>query len=85
MALRIEICDSDGFSPSRKRADFLFNEGLKADLKHGDGKIGLILDIGGYYKNVITLAPNLLMTKEEIDIAADLLAQLLERVRKNGL
>ena len=76
MALRIEICDSDGFSPSRKRADFLFNEGLKADLQNGTERVGLILDIGGYYKNVITLAPNLLMTETEIDIAIDLLSQL---------
>jgi len=28
-----------------------------------------VLDIGGYYKNVITLAPSLDITYEEIDLA----------------
>ena len=29
----------------------------RGDLEHGGGKIGLVLDVGGYYKNVITFAP----------------------------
>ena len=39
----------------------------------------LILDVGGYYKNVITLAPSLEITHEEIDLAIELLDILLRR------
>jgi 4-aminobutyrate aminotransferase-like enzyme len=41
-----------------------------------------VLDVGGYYKNVITLAPNLLITREEIDLALTLLDQLFTRAAK---
>ncbi|MCX7165591.1 MAG: aminotransferase class III-fold pyridoxal phosphate-dependent enzyme [Rhodocyclales bacterium] len=79
MALRIELCEADGFTPSRKLADRVFNEGLKGDLLVGDKKYGLVLDIGGYYKNVITLAPSLLITEEEIDLGITLLEIVLRR------
>jgi 4-aminobutyrate aminotransferase-like enzyme len=36
-----------------------------------------VLDIGGYYKNVITLAPSLEITTAEIDLAALALDQVL--------
>ena len=45
----------------------------------GERELGLVLDIGGYYKNVITLAPSLEITSEEIDLAAILLEQVLVR------
>ncbi|MCX7156086.1 MAG: aminotransferase class III-fold pyridoxal phosphate-dependent enzyme [Rhodocyclales bacterium] len=79
MALRIELCEDDGFTPSRKLADRVFNEGLKGDLPVGDKKYGLVLDIGGYYKNVITLAPSLLITEAEIDLGITLLEIVLHR------
>lgn len=85
MALRMEICEDDGWTPSEKRADFMFNEGLDGDLRYDGHSIGLVLDIGGYHKNVITMAPNLLITKSEIDMAANLLGQLLERIHKQHI
>jgi 4-aminobutyrate aminotransferase-like enzyme len=42
----------------------------------------VILDIGGYYKNVVTLAPSLEISYEEIDLAIALLDRLLHRVIK---
>lgn len=49
-----------------------------------DGKrYGLVLDVGGYYKNVITLAPSLHITREEVDLAMRLLDEILRRVTKN--
>lgn len=49
-----------------------------------DGKrYGLVLDVGGYYKNVITLAPSLNITREEVDLAMRLLDEILRRVTKN--
>lgn len=79
LALRIELCTPDGYTPSRELADRVFNEGLKGDLLVGDKKYGLVLDIGGYYKNVITLAPSLVITEQEIDLGIHLFETLLKR------
>jgi 4-aminobutyrate aminotransferase/(S)-3-amino-2-methylpropionate transaminase len=79
LALRVELCEADGFTPSRKLADRVFNEGLKGDLLVGGKKYGLVLDIGGYYKNVITLAPSLMITEAEINLGMQLLEMLLRR------
>ena len=38
--------------------------------------MGLVLDIGGHYKNVFTLAPALDITREEIDLGLELLDHL---------
>ena len=40
---------------------------------------GLVLDIGGYEKNVITLAPSLLISEAEIDLGIQLFEALLKR------
>ena len=53
--------------------------GLAGELEHRGKKIGLVLDIGGYYKNVITFAPSLHISSEEIDLGLALLDQLLQR------
>ena len=83
MALRIEICEPhDSFTPSKAIVDRMVDIGLEASLEHGGKKYGLVLDIGGYYKNVITLAPSLEMSYEEIDLALILLDQLFHRVAK---
>lgn len=79
MALRIEMCRPDGYAPDRELADRLFNEGLKGDLEADGRRIGLVLDIGGYYKNVLTLAPSFTITHAEIDLGIALLEQLLRR------
>jgi 4-aminobutyrate aminotransferase/(S)-3-amino-2-methylpropionate transaminase len=41
-----------------------------------------VLDIGGYYKNVITFAPSLHISGEEIDQAMVLLDQLLTKAKR---
>ena len=79
LALRIELCEKDGFTASRKLAGRMFNEGLLGDIKIGDKTYGLVLDIGGYEKNVITLAPSLLISEEEIDLGIQLFEALLKR------
>jgi 4-aminobutyrate aminotransferase / (S)-3-amino-2-methylpropionate transaminase / 5-aminovalerate transaminase len=81
MALRIEICEpGDRFTPSKAIVDRMVDEALKGDLEHGGKRYGLVLDIGGYYKNVITLAPALTISYAEIDLAIELLDQLFARV-----
>ena len=82
MALRIEVCTDDGFTPDKAIVDRMVDEAMKADLDVGGKRYGLVLDIGGYYKNVITLAPSLDITYEEIDLAMKLLDQLFQRVTR---
>jgi 4-aminobutyrate aminotransferase-like enzyme len=85
LALRAEICEPhDGFTPSKAIVDRLVDEGLKGDLEYKGRKYGLVLDIGGYYKNVITLAPALTISRDEIDMAIALLDQLMTRVSRQG-
>jgi 4-aminobutyrate aminotransferase-like enzyme len=79
LALRAEICEADGFTPNKALMDQLAEEGLKGDIQIGDETYGLVLDVGGYYKNVITLAPSLEITIAEIDLAIGLLDALLRR------
>jgi 4-aminobutyrate aminotransferase/(S)-3-amino-2-methylpropionate transaminase len=79
LALRCEITQSDGYTPNKPLLDKMAQEGLKGDLMVGGKRMGLVLNIGGYYKNVITLAPSLDITYAEIDLALELLDQVLRR------
>jgi 4-aminobutyrate aminotransferase/(S)-3-amino-2-methylpropionate transaminase len=79
LALRAEICEADGFTPNKALVDRMAEEGLQGDLDVDGTRYGLVLDIGGYYKNVITIAPSLLISREEIDLAIRLLDTLLRR------
>src|SRR5439155_8011394 len=79
MALRVEICREDGYEPDRELTDKLFVEGIKGDLDARGTRMGLVLDIGGYYKNVLTLAPCFEMREDEIDLAVELIEQLIRR------
>jgi 4-aminobutyrate aminotransferase-like enzyme len=79
LALRCELCEADSFTPNRALLDRMVAEGLKGDLEVGGQKMGLILNVGGYHKNVITLAPSLDITTQEIDLALVLMEQLLAR------
>jgi 4-aminobutyrate aminotransferase / (S)-3-amino-2-methylpropionate transaminase / 5-aminovalerate transaminase len=80
LALRMEICAEDGMTPDRAFVDRMVDESLKGDLDHNGRRYGLVLDIGGYFKNVVTLAPSLDITYGEIDLAIALLDQLIARV-----
>ncbi|NTF43698.1 adenosylmethionine-8-amino-7-oxononanoate aminotransferase [Rhizobium sp. AC27/96] len=82
LALRMEICEEDSYTPSKATMDWMCDEGMKGDLQVGGKTYGLVLDVGGYHKNVITFAPNLLITREEIDLALNLLDQLLTRAAR---
>jgi len=85
MALRIEICQADGFEPDRELAEKIFAEGMKGDLDARGQRMGLVLDVGGYYKNVFTLAPCFDMSEWEIDIAVELFEQLIRRCAPDRL
>ena len=81
LALRMEMCERDGFTPNRALADRMFQRGLEGNLNVRGRRLGLVLDIGGYYKNVVTLAPSLEITYEEMDLAHDLLDLLIAQCR----
>lgn len=83
LALRMEICEEDGYTPSKKLTDRIVEEGLEGNLTFKGKKMGLVLDVGGYSKNVITIAPNLYITDEEISMSITLLEQLLEKAIKD--
>ena len=79
LALRMEMCREDGYSPNRELTDAIMNIGLSGSLTAGGKKRGLVLDVGGYYKNVFTLAPSLYITEEEIDLGVALFEEALVR------
>jgi len=81
-ALRIELTKEDGITPNRELCDALQEEGLKGDLSYNGKKCGLVLNNGGFYKNIITLVPQLYISEEEIDMAIDLFDQLFSRLDK---
>jgi 4-aminobutyrate aminotransferase-like enzyme len=79
LALRAEICEADGFTPNKALLNRMEAEGMKGDIEIDGKRYGLILDVGGYYKNVITLAPSLEISRDEIDLALKLLDAVLRR------
>jgi len=79
LALRIEMTKNDRFTPDKALADKIEEEGLKGNIEVNGKKYGLVLDIGGYYKNVFTLAPPLTISYEEMDLFAQLFRALLKR------
>ncbi len=82
LAMRMEMCEADGYSPSRELADRMFQRGLEGGIEINNQKLGLVLDIGGYWKNTITLAPSLEITEGEMDLAHDLLDILITECKK---
>jgi 4-aminobutyrate aminotransferase / (S)-3-amino-2-methylpropionate transaminase / 5-aminovalerate transaminase len=83
LALRMEICEPhDSFTPSKAIVDRMVDESLKGDLEVNGKRYGLVLDIGGYHKNVVTLAPSLHISKHEMDLALQLLDRVLHKVSR---
>ena len=78
LALRIELCQSDGYTPNSGLAQRLKYKGLIGNLRSNFEVDGVILNIGGRYKNVIILAPPLTIKKQEIDLFISILNYLLE-------
>ena len=84
LALRVEMCQKDGYTPNKKLTDAIVDIGLSGKLSAGGRTRGLILDVGGYYKNVFTLAPSFYITEKEIDLGVDLFEEALNIARKKA-
>jgi len=82
LALRIEMCGKDGYTPDKELTDKIMNLGLSGSLSAGGKKRGLVLDVGGYYKNTFTVAPSFYITEKEIDLGVDLFEEALTRALK---
>jgi 4-aminobutyrate aminotransferase-like enzyme len=80
LALRLEICEADGFTPSKKLCDKVLEIGLSGQVDYEGEKVGLVLDVGGYYKNVLTIAPSLYITDAEIEMGIELLDKIFAKV-----
>lgn len=84
LALRMEMCERDGYTPNRELTDKIVELGLGGKLTSGGKSRGLILDVGGYYKNVFTLAPSFYITEKEIDLGVDLFEEALSKALKKS-
>jgi len=84
LALRIEMCGKDGYTPDKELTDKIVNIGLSGSLSAGGKRRGLILDVGGYYKNVFTIAPSFYITEKEIDLGIDLFEEALNKALKKS-
>jgi 4-aminobutyrate aminotransferase / (S)-3-amino-2-methylpropionate transaminase / 5-aminovalerate transaminase len=84
LALRVEMCQKDGYTPNKELTDKIAEIGLGAKLTSGSKKMGLILDVGGYYKNVFTLAPSFYITEKEIDLGVELFEQAMIKALKDS-
>ncbi len=85
LALRLELCCSDGITPDPAFADRIFQLGLGGNITRRGETYGMILDVGGYHKNVLTIAPSLNISDEEMILARDLLDVLLEKCKTVAL
>jgi 4-aminobutyrate aminotransferase-like enzyme len=83
LAIRVEICHNDGFKPNKELTDKIYEIGLSAKLSAQGQRRGLILDVGGYYKNVFTLAPSFYITNKEIDLAVELFEEALKKALRS--
>lgn len=84
LALRIEMCQKDGYTPNKALTDAIVDIGLEGKLTAGGKRHGLVLDVGGYYKNVFTLAPSFYIKEEEMDLGCDLFEEALKKALKNS-
>ena len=78
------MCGKDGYSPDKTLTDRITNIGLSGKLTSGGKRRGLILDVGGYYKNVFTIAPSFYITQREMDLGCDLFEEALSKALKKG-
>ena len=64
---------------NKELTDRIVELGLSGKLSAGGKMHGLVLDVGGYYKNVFTLAPSFYITEKEIDLGVDLFEEALSK------
>jgi 4-aminobutyrate aminotransferase / (S)-3-amino-2-methylpropionate transaminase / 5-aminovalerate transaminase len=58
LAFRAEICAEDGLIADRSAVGPIVRQALKGKIAIGGADFGLVLNVGRFYKNVLTLAPS---------------------------
>ena len=81
LAVRIEICHPDGRTPNRELTKRIHDTALNNSVDTDEGPLRLILDVGGYHKNVFTLAPDLDIDEEDIDRFVDVFSEIFVRAK----
>ena len=84
LAIRVEMCEKDGYTPNKELTNAIEELGLSGKLTAGGKRRGLILDVGGYYKNVFTIAPSFYITEKEINLSIDLFEEALVKALKKS-
>ena len=84
LALRVEMCQKDGYTPNKELTAAVEEIGLSGKLSAGGKKRGLVLDVGGYHKNVFTIAPSFYITEKEINLGVDLFEEALSKALKKA-
>jgi 4-aminobutyrate aminotransferase / (S)-3-amino-2-methylpropionate transaminase / 5-aminovalerate transaminase len=84
LAIRVEMCQKDGYTPNKELTCAIEEIGLSGKLSAGGKKRGLVLDVGGYYKNVFTIAPSFYITEKEIDLGIALFEEALSKALKKA-
>jgi 4-aminobutyrate aminotransferase-like enzyme len=84
LALRVELCGKDGYTPNKELTDAVVELGLSGRLSAGGKRRGLILDVGGYHKNVFTIAPSFYISEKEIDLGVELFEEALSKAIKKS-
>lgn len=81
LALRLEICEADGFTPNpalaKKIRQLAFEMPIATDL----GPMRLILGVGGHHKNVFCLSPCLEFSRTDADRAIAMLDVLITEAK----
>jgi len=85
LALRIEMCQKDGYTPNKALTDAIEEIGLSGHALGRREEAGARARRGGYYKNVFTLAPSLFITEKEIDLGVELFEEALSRAIRETL
>jgi len=85
LAVRVEMCYSDGYTPNRDLAHRIKERALDIPVPTDVGPLRLVLDIGGYYKNVFTLSPALDIDRTVIDRFLRMFESILIEVKRSGV
>jgi len=80
MAVGMDIVHPSNHKPFPKLAHTISEEALRCPLHCGDKEYGLILPCVGVYENTFTLAPNLFITDDELNLFNNLIRMYFKKV-----
>jgi 4-aminobutyrate aminotransferase-like enzyme len=82
LAVRVEMCYADKYTPNRDLAHRVKEAAMDTPVDTDVGPLRLILDIGGYHKNVFTLSPSLDINRGVIDCFLCIFEKVLAETKR---